>query len=98
MNGKLSVSGDWTMDFADVVAGNSLTADKLDLSGVHIVFTGDASLLDKSKRYYVIADSADQITGQPPSFEGTPKRWQVKVIGKSLLLYPPARALSVFIK
>ena len=98
MNGKLSVSGDWTMDFADVVAGNSLTADKLDLSGAHIVFTGDASLLDKSKRYYVIADSADQITGQPPSFEGTPKRWQVKVRDDKLLLLPPPKALVLIFK
>ena len=98
MNGKLSVSGDWTMDFADVVAGNSLTADKLDLSGARIVFTGDASLLDKSKRYYVIADSADQITGQPPSFEGTPKRWQVKVRDDKLLLLPPPKALVLIFK
>ena len=96
-NGTLAVAGNWTLDFADVVAGNSLTVGRLDVSGARIVLTGDDTLLDKSNRY-VLATATDAVVGQPPSVDGAPRRWQVKVIGSSLLLCPPARALSVFIK
>ena len=96
-NGTLAVAGNWTLDFADIVAGNSLTAGRLDLSGARLVLTGDDTLLDKSNRY-VLATATDAVIGQPPPVDGAPKRWQVKVIGSSLLLCPPARALSVFIK
>ena len=96
-NGTLAVAGNWTLDFADIVAGNSLTAGRLDLSGSRLVLTGDDTLLDKSNRY-VLATATDAVIGQPPPVDGAPKRWQVKVIGSSLLLCPPARALSVFIK
>jgi len=96
-NGTFAVAGNWTLDFADIVAGNSLTAGRLDLSGSRLVLTGDDTLLDKSNRY-VLATATDAVIGQPPPVDGAPKRWQVKVIGSSLLLCPPARALSVFIK
>ena len=96
-NGTLAVAGNWTLDFADIVAGNSLTAGRLDLSGSRLVLTGDDTLLDKANRY-VLATATDAVIGQPPPVDGAPKRWQVKVIGSSLLLCPPARALSVFIK
>ena len=46
----------------------------------------------------MFATTTDAVIGQSPPVDGASKRWKVKVIGISLLLYPPARALSVFIK
>ena len=88
----VSVCGSIVSSFVD-----PLTAGRLDLSGARLVLTGDDTLLDKSNRY-VLATATDAVIGQPPPVDGAPKRWQVKVIGSSLLLCPPARALSVFIK
>ena len=85
------------LDFGSVKIANGSNADHPRILQSGLVLTGDDTLLDKSNRY-VLATATDAVIGQPPPVDGVPKRWQVKVIGNSLLLCPPARALSVFIK
>ena len=46
----------------------------------------------------MFATTTDAVISQSPLVDGISKRWKVKVIGRSLLLYLLARALSVFIK
>ncbi len=83
-NGTLAVSGDWKVDVADLVAGNSLTGDSFDFTGATITLTGDTELLDRSV-FYVLATATESITGIPP-VEGAPKGWFAQIRGRSLVL------------
>lgn len=82
-NGTLAVSGDWTVDFADLVDGNFLTGDSFDFTDATLVLTGDAKLLDKS-HYYVLATATESITGVP-TVDNAPKGWFVSIRGRDLL-------------
>jgi len=85
LNGTLAVSGDWTIDAADIVAGNALAVDNVNLSEVRIVVTGDADLLDKNS-VYTLLTATGAIVGEPSSIEGLPRGWAAKVRGNRLVL------------
>ena len=94
-NGTLAVSGDWTVDVADLVAGNVLTGDSFDFTGATLVLTGDLSALDKD-RDYVLATAAESLVGVP-SAAGLPKGWSLRISGKSLVL-ARARGFKVYVR
>ncbi len=83
-NGTLAVSGDWTVDVADLVEGRFLSGDSFDFSGATLVLTGDMKLLDMTETY-IIALAAESITGVP-AVEGAPKGWFASIRGRKLVL------------
>ena len=83
-NGTLAVSGDWTVDVADLVEGRFLRGDSFDFSGATLVLTGDMKLLDMTETY-IIALAAESITGVP-AVEGAPKGWFASIRGRKLVL------------
>ncbi len=83
-NGTLAVSGDWTVDVADLVEGRFLRGDSFDFSGATLVLTGDMKLLDMTETY-IIALAAESITGVPV-VEGAPKGWFASIRGRKLVL------------
>jgi hypothetical protein len=94
-NGTLAVSGDWTVDVADLVAGNFLTGDSFDFTGATLVLTGDFDDLDKNQDY-VLATATESLVGVP-SVDGLPKGWFLRISGKSLVL-TRARGFKVYIR
>ena len=78
------MSGDWTVDVADLVAGRFLRGDSFDFSGATLVLTGDMKLLDMTETY-IIALAAESITGVP-TVEGAPKGWFASILGRKLVL------------
>ena len=94
-NGTLAVSGDWTVDVADLVAGNVLTGDSFNFTGATLVLTGDFDDLDKNQDY-VLATATESLVGVP-SVDGLPRGWSLRMSGKSLVL-ARARGFKVSVR
>ena len=82
-NGSLVLDGTWTLDYADVVAGKTLTVSAADLSHTTIAFTG-TPVLDRSARYPILV-SEEALTGLPTVETELPRGWGVKVRGGTSL-------------